>query len=302
MAQKQPDGDWKPVAFISRALTSTEQRNAQIKKEALATTWACERLVDYLVGKTFHVETDHKPLVPLLGSRNLDEIPPRIQRLRMRLLRFDFTISHVPGKHLMAADALSRAPSQSTCIPEREEEINLYVESVLFQLPASDKRLEEISVQQKEDPVCRKPMDYCEEGWPDTHKLPNSLIPYWSSRGEISMVRGILLKGSRLIIPSNMRLEIPERIHEEHQGIVKCRRRVKDSVWWPGLSKQLADMVTNCRKCIEHRKPNREPMIPLEVPERPWQVLGTNLFSLNGRIYLLVVNYFSRYIEVSLLL
>ena len=76
-----------------------------------------------------------------------------------------------------------------------------------------------------------------------------------------------------------MRLEILERIHEGHQGIVKCRRRVKDSVWWPGLSKQLEDMVTNCRKCIEHRKPNREPMIPSEVPERPWQVLETNLFS-----------------------
>lgn len=229
-------------------------------------------------------------------------MPPRIQRLRMRLLRFDFTVSHVPGEHLIAAGALSRAPSQSTSIPEREEEIDIYVESVLFQLPASDKRLEEISAQQKEDPVCRKPMDYCEERWPDTRKLPNSLSPYWSSRGEISMVRGILLKGSRHIIPSSMRLEIPERIHEGHQGIVKCRRRVKDSVWWPGLSKRLADMVTNCRKYIEHRKPNQEPMIPLEVPERPWQVLGTDLFSLNGRIYLLVVNYFSRYIEVSLLL
>ena len=98
LTQKQSEGYWKPVAFISRALTSTEQRYAQIEKEALATTWACERLADYLVGKTFHVETDHKPLVPLLGSKNLDEMPPRIQRLRMRLLRFHFTISHVPGK------------------------------------------------------------------------------------------------------------------------------------------------------------------------------------------------------------
>lgn len=68
MAQKQPDGDWKPVVFSSRALTSTEQRYAQIEKEALAITWACERLVDYLVGRTSHVETDHKPLVPLLAS------------------------------------------------------------------------------------------------------------------------------------------------------------------------------------------------------------------------------------------
>ena len=44
-------------------------------------------------------------------------------------------------------------------------------------------------------------------------------------------------------------------------------------------------MVTNCHKCIEHRKPNRESVISSAVPERPWQVLGTDLFSLNGRTY-----------------
>ena len=60
------------------------------------------------------METDHKPIVPPLGTKDLDEMPPRIQRLRMRLLRFDFAISHVPGKEHTTADALSRTPSEST--------------------------------------------------------------------------------------------------------------------------------------------------------------------------------------------
>ncbi|KAL9953670.1 hypothetical protein ACROYT_G041121 [Oculina patagonica] len=30
-------------------------------------------------------ETDHKPLVPILGAKNLEEMSPRIQRLRMHL-------------------------------------------------------------------------------------------------------------------------------------------------------------------------------------------------------------------------
>ena len=301
MTQKQSNGDWKPVVFISRALTSTEQRYAQIEKEALATTWACERMADYLVGKTFHIETDHKPLVPLLGPKNLDEMPPRIQRLRMRLMRFNYTISHVPGKDLVTADTLSRAPSSTTADRRHEEEINLYVENVLLHLPASDKRLEEISARQKEDPLCQKLAEYCEEGWPDIAKLPNSMRAYWSSQGEISWVQG-LLKGCQIIIPSSMQLEILERIHEGHQGIVKCRRRVRESVWWPGVSKQIADIVTNCRKCIEYRLPAREPMIPAAVPDGPWKTLGTDLFYLKGRTYLLVVDYFSRYVEVSPLL
>uniref|UniRef100_A0A8C5G907 ATP-dependent DNA helicase n=1 Tax=Gouania willdenowi TaxID=441366 RepID=A0A8C5G907_GOUWI len=41
----------------------------KLKDIALATTWACERFAEFLVGKTFHIETDHKPLVPLLGSK-----------------------------------------------------------------------------------------------------------------------------------------------------------------------------------------------------------------------------------------
>ena len=91
-------------------------------------------------------------------------------------------------------------------------------------------------------------------------------------------------------------------LHDGHQRIVKCSRRTKEPVSWPGLGKQLVEMVTNCHKCFEHRKPNRESVISSAVPERPWQVLETDLFSLNGRTYLLMLDYFSRFIEISLLL
>ena len=88
---------WKPVAYASRSMTETETRYSQIEKEALATTWACERFSDYILGMKIHIETDHKPLAPLLGSKFLDSLPPRILRFRLRLMQFDYTISHVPG-------------------------------------------------------------------------------------------------------------------------------------------------------------------------------------------------------------
>jgi len=81
LRQRQTDGKLRPVAYISRALTETEQRYAQIEKEALGITWACERFQDYLIGIHFHIETDHKPLVPLLSSKSLDEMPLRVQHL-----------------------------------------------------------------------------------------------------------------------------------------------------------------------------------------------------------------------------
>ena len=86
--QVQDDGTKKPVAYASRSMTSTEQRYTQIEKEALATAWACEKFADYILGKDFTIETDHKPLVPLLGSRCLHDMPFRIQKFRIRLMRY----------------------------------------------------------------------------------------------------------------------------------------------------------------------------------------------------------------------
>ena len=107
---QQERSEWKSIAFASRSMTETETRYTQIEKEALATTWACEKFATYILGRKFQIETDHKPLVPLLGSKNLDSLPPRILRFRLRLARFDYTISHVPGKLMYTADTLSRAP------------------------------------------------------------------------------------------------------------------------------------------------------------------------------------------------
>ena len=92
LTQKQTNDQWRPIAYASRALSPTEQRYAQIEKEALGITWASERFSDYLIGLNFHIATDHKPLVPLLSTKNLEDLPARIQRFKMRMMRFSYSI------------------------------------------------------------------------------------------------------------------------------------------------------------------------------------------------------------------
>ena len=91
-------------------MTNTEMRYAQIEKEALVITWACEKFNQYILGKRILLETDHKPLVPLMTHKHLDNLPPCVLRFRLRLMRFDYEISHLPGKYFYTADALSQAP------------------------------------------------------------------------------------------------------------------------------------------------------------------------------------------------
>ena len=74
LTQQQSSGEWKPISYISQAFTTTEQRYAHTEKEALAVTWACERIRDFLTGLQFHIHTDHKLLVPLLTTKGLDEL------------------------------------------------------------------------------------------------------------------------------------------------------------------------------------------------------------------------------------
>ena len=90
----------------------------------------------------------------------------------------------------------------------------------------------------------------------------------------------------------------PHQIHEGHQGINKCRERSKISVWWPGLSAQIKVMVEDCTTCSKHRQQHPEPLMLRPLPERPWQLIATDLFNLEKVTYLLVVDYYSRYVEV----
>ena len=110
--QVQEDGRRAPVTYISRSLSADEQRFSQIEKEALAMAWACEELHCYVFGteQPFLIETDHRPLESIMNRQSIDECPPRLMRLKLRMMRYCFGVEYVPGKKLAIADALSRAP------------------------------------------------------------------------------------------------------------------------------------------------------------------------------------------------
>ena len=216
-------------------------------------------------------------------------------------MRYQFSISHVPGKDLIIADALSRAPVTDSRPEdlELEQETTAFVQLVVQSLPATEKRLQEIKAHQQEDEVCKQLMSFVINGWPHKSQLKGPVKKYYSVSSELSVIDGLLLRGNRIVVPSALQSDMLKRIHEGHQGIVKCRDRAQQSVWWPGLSTQLEDVVLNCTVCLKERKQRPEPLHSGPFPERPWQKLGTDLFEWKGAKYLLIVDYFSRFIEIA---
>jgi len=242
-----------------------------------------------------------EPLVPLLRNESLDSLPPRVLWFRLRLTRFQYTIRYVPGKEFYTPDTLSRAPlpnlsNKSNSIST--DDIELFIQTVVNQLPADKDRLNVYRQAQASDPICSKLIEYCKSGWPCQQKPKGVLGKYWMFSGELSLCDDLLLFGSRIIVPKTMRKVTLQKIHQRHQGIQKCQLRVKKSVWWPGVSRDMENFINSCPECQKTMNLPREPLLQTPLPTYPWEKVTSDLY-LNTRrtlSYILVVDYFSRYV------
>jgi len=292
---------WKPVAYASRAMREEETRYAQIEKEALAIQFACQRFDQYLYGRTFRVETDHKPLVAIF-SKGLNECPARIQRFRLKLQKYDFTLSYTPGKHMYIADELSRnypkgESSETTMVKEIEEHVN----SVIANVQMSEEKFKEVRTETQRDPAMKSLINTILQGWPDERQKCNQdITEYWNYRDELSVLDGVVFKGSRVVIPSGMRSEMLRKIHVGHLGEVKCKSRVRQVMFWPRMSTDIENTVKNCEACLTYRnRQQKEPLLPHEACTKPWSYIASDLFEYEKKHFLLCVDTYSSDIEVE---
>ena len=164
---------------------------------------------------------------------------------------------------------------------------------------ATESRLESVRSHQESDSVCKQVVSYCLNGWPKKSEIQTSVKLFYSVAGELTIQGGLLMRGSRLVIPSEMQAKVLTQLHASHQGISKSRLRARQSVWWPGMSADLEKVVRSCTECAKNNPPRPEPLLSTPLPTLPWQRVGTDLFEWKGATYLLIVNYFSRWIEIA---
>ena len=152
-----------------------------------------------------------------------------ILRFCLRLMRYNYQVQYIPGKHQVMADKLSRAPVDLPGLEDKllVEEVEAFLTQATSCLPAMLNRLQKIRDAQKTDEECSLLRSYCLQGWPPY--MPHQLLlhPYWENRSRLKIVDDLLLYNDRILIPRSMRLKILVRIHTGFLGLTKCRSRAR---------------------------------------------------------------------------
>jgi hypothetical protein len=268
----------------------------------------------YLLGlPTFKLVVDHQALVTILDKYTLDAVDnPKLQRLKERLSPFIFTTTWRKGRHHAIPDALSRAPVNDPT-PEDEgtsSEIQTFVRHVIVHhvnaMTRSDDDVVEpdaaVELPHLPDPMlddlrvaAASDADYAEliaaiiDGFTvPRHQTHQSVRQFWKIREDLSVDDGLVLFGQRIVIPKSARRDLLRKLHAAHQGIVRMKRRARQTVFWPGISNDITTLVESCQNCQERLpRQQKEPLLRDPLPTRVFEDVSADLFQL-GPLHVLV--------------
>ena len=218
----------QPVCFTSHTLNSTEKNYAQIEKECLAIVSCMDKWHQYLYGKRdITVHTDHQPLETIF-KKPLSKASRRLQRMMLKLQRYQFTVRYKKGKELYIADTLSRAPVTDQPISTDKQECEVFrlemAEMEFEPNQVTPDTLQRIRRETAKDPVLAALHTMIMNGWPSERKdVPEQLRLYWNFRDEISVYDGVLYRSHQVIVPATLRDEMLQKIHKAHQGVDSSR-------------------------------------------------------------------------------
>lgn len=189
-----------PISYASKSMSQTQQNYAQIEKEMLAIVFGVQRFHQYLYGKIFTIETDHKPLEQIC-KKPLVTAPLRLQRLLIMLQPYDYLVKYKPGSKLYFADALSRASYDDKNFNFNDQNVELQLD--LIDLSNVSPQKYQIIVEETEKyKQLQALLKVIKEGWP-------------------------------------IQKDILQRLHYAHLGINKTLAKANELVFWPFMTMEF---------------------------------------------------------------
>ena len=263
----------QPVHYISRSMTSAEQRYSQTEKDALAVKWAKNRFSMYLLGAPkFKIITSHKPLIPMF-NKPCSKLPPRIEKWIMEMQNVDYELIYEPGKDAAdPMDYLSRHPLPETDTDDTEMTIKMIVNNEhgvvlksIYEATMKDEILQDVKKRMKK-------IDW------EQHKNRPEIKPYYLVRHELFRAKGLILRCRQIIIPEKLQKQVIIAAHSlGHFGMTRTKQMLRAKYWFPRLNSMVEDAVTRCYQCqISTTDSKQEPVKPSAIPETAWHTLSVD--------------------------
>lgn len=303
-----PDGSVKAFYHASRRLTATEQRYAQIEKEALGIIFAVKKFHKYIWGRRFTIFTDHRPLLSIFGSHKGVPVHTanRLQRWAIILLGYDFEIKFIGTDDFGHADILSRLIADQ---PRSQEDIIIaqVIENEEAEVIAreftkfSSISFSIIQEETRNDPVLQQVMKFVINGWPDKSTIiTKDVQKFVAVRDGLSITNNILSFRDRTVVPLRCRPRILQMLHNAHPGIVRMKSLARCYAYWPGIDNEIKSVVEACSSCQAALKaPKKTCLSSWPTPPRPWFRAHADFAGpINGLWYLLIVDAYSKWPEV----
>lgn len=288
--------DGKPISFASRTLTDAECRYSQIEKEFLSILFACKKFRFYTYGRKIKIVNDHKPLTSIIKKEIHKIASARLQNMRIKLWNFDIQLEYAPGKTIHIADYLSRYSMKAV-----EEDIDKNLSEAVLVINVSDERKKEFQEEIEKDLILKKIKEYCLNDWPSNKaKCDENTKFFFKHRNEIFLDDDILFLNDRIMVPMAMKRKMLSQLHESHFGIVKTKKRAKKALYWANMDSDIENMINACETCqLNAPKNQKEPLISHSIPDKPFVKLACDIFEFKCKDYLVVVDYYSKWIELK---
>ena len=243
--------DHMPVIYVSRSLNKAEQNYSNIEREALAITWAVLRLKQFLLGRKFTIQTDHKPLEYIFKQNAAlpNGTSARIFRWVIELMPYDYSIKYIPGKIITHADALTRLKFND--YPSKDDgEISKIINYVNFEKSIIDHNL--IVSETSKDRILQQIINRIRNNnWSNCSQAERA---YKACKDQLSIYENVIYKGNTVVLPKILIEKAFEICHiPAHSGIRSNINRIQHSTWWPGMHKDIARLTQQCHICQQLR-------------------------------------------------
>lgn len=302
------DGTRKAVYYASRSLNSSERKYSQIEKEALALIFAVTKFHKFIYGRKFLLQTDHKPLLAIFGSKK--GIPAhsanRIQRWALIMLQYNFIIEYVNTNSFAYADVLSRLINEHDNQDEDfiiasagiDNEINYVFNDNIKNLPI---KYSELANETDNDNTLQTVIDYMENGWPNVKSIKDDKVRKFNSRKDaLERYEKCIMFNSRIVIPERLQKRILIQLHKGHPGRERMKSLARSYVYWPNIDVDVENFVKGCENCVTALKmPVKTSLSSWRMSTKPFERVHLDFAGpVQGEMFLLIVDSYTKWPEI----